>query len=329
MLCAKPGRTTMERQFEAATFDLNKTHVTTHVDLTDAEGVVIYDSDNHLYTGRSLIAFNDVRQTLAGGYGALLALCEGRFQHQRCMWRCYHGKDIIGALTVRKPKLESVALHSAAAVQDRALHRAHWQWHRLVRRRGLVPQYLQPLRRLTAYVQAVKRGGAPAHADVRASAEVNTLANALEGMREELEGRDYAATYVQASDARAEEPARRYPGNVRTACGRQAWTNTQRQRFADNLRHECGRAEHLLRQLVRLAEVERLKTLPSKTEVDLAQLARQVCAELSGAAAARQVLCELDAPGEPCRVEGDMVLLKRAADQPAGETPSSFFSARR
>ena len=56
---------------------------------------------------------------------------------------------------------------------------------------------LQPLRQLTEYVLAVKRGERPAAPELKANSDVNTLAAALEEMREELEGRDYAATFVQ------------------------------------------------------------------------------------------------------------------------------------
>lgn len=303
----------LEREFEAAIFDLSKTHVTTHVYLADTEGVVIYDSDNDLHTGRGLIAFNDVRQTLAGGYGAR----SSRFVKEDSSTSVlhvaapvYHGKDIIGVLTVRKPKLDQwpfiqqrrskIVLSTALIGSGIALFVG-----------AVLFWYLQPLRRLTAYVQAIKRGERPAMPNLRASADVNTLANALEDMREELEGRDYAATYVQTLTHELKSPLAAIQATSELLAEGQM-DEPQRQRFADNLRHECGRAEHLLRQLVRLAEVERLKTLPSKVEVDLGQLARQVCAELSAAAAARQVRCELDTPGEPCRVNGDAVLMKHA-----------------
>jgi two-component system sensor histidine kinase CreC len=303
----------LEREFEAAIFDLSKTHVTTHVYLADTEGVVIYDSDNDLHTGRGLIAFNDVRQTLAGGYGAR----SSRFVKEDSSTSVlhvaapvYHGKDIIGVLTVRKPKLDQwpfiqqrrskIVLSTALIGSGIALFVG-----------AVLFWYLQPLRRLTAYVQAIKRGERPAMPNLRASADVNTLANALEEMREELEGRDYAATYVQTLTHELKSPLAAIQATSELLAEGQM-DEPQRQRFADNLRHECGRAEHLLRQLVRLAEVERLKALPSKVEVDLGQLARQVCAEHSGAAAARQVRCELDTPGEPCRVNGDAVLMKHA-----------------
>jgi two-component system sensor histidine kinase CreC len=244
----------------------------------------------------------DVYRTLKGAYGAR----SSRFDKDDSSTSTLHvaapvydGEKIIGVLTVRKPKLDQwpfiqqrrskIVLSTVLIGSGIALFVG-----------AVIFWYLQPLRRLTAYVQAVKRGERPTMPNLRASAEVNTLATALEDMREELEGRDYAATYVQTLTHELKSPLAAIQATSELLAEGKM-DEPQRKRFADNLRHECDRAEHLLQQLVRLAEIERLKALPSKTEVDLAQLARQVCAELSGAAAARQVRCELDAPTSPHR----------------------------
>jgi two-component system sensor histidine kinase CreC len=303
----------VERRFEAAIFDLTKTQITTHVYLTDEHGVVIYDSDNDLNTGRDLGTAKDVYLTLKGAYGARSSRSkkdDSRTSVLHVAAPVYDGKNIIGVLTVRKPKLDQWPF-----IQQR---RSKIQLSSVLIGSGIALfvgavlfWYLQPLRRLTAYVQAIKRGERPSLPNLRASADVNTLAVALEEMREELEGRDYAATYVQTLTHELKSPLAAIQATSELLA-EGTMDAEQRQRFTDNLRHESSRAEHLLRQMLRLAEVERLKALPVRTEVDLCHITHQAVAELAGAAAAKQVLCDVMLPTEVCPLQGDPALLQHA-----------------
>lgn len=305
----------LERTFNAAIFDLEKTRVGTHVYLTDAKGVVVFDSDSELHTGRDLSEYLDVNLTLAGKYGARSSRyvpndSSTSVLHVAAPVYAADGKKVLGVLTVRKPKMDqwffvqqrrsriqisTLLIGAGIALFIGAV--LYWVW--------------QPLQRLTAYIQAIKRGERPARPDLRQSMEVNTLANALEDMREELEGRDYAATFVQTLTHELKSPL----AAIRATSELLAENNmdeAQRRKFTASLQQECERTEHLIRQLLRLAEVERQKSLQKREALDLRQVVEQACAELKGAADARSVTWKMELPEAVCTVEGDAALLRRA-----------------
>ena len=302
----------LKRQFDARVFDLTKTKVNVHAYLTDKKGIVLFDSDEGKLEGKDLSKSNDVRFTLAGAYGARST----RIDPHDSATSILHigapvrdGKDIIGVLTVRKPKLDQWFF-----VQQR---RSKIQISTLLIGAGIALfigavfyWVLDPLRQLTTYVLAVKRGERPARPDLRASSDVNMLATALEEMREELEGRDYAATYVQTLTHELKSPL----AAIRATSELLAENNmddAQRKRFVESLRVETERTEHLIRQLLRLAEVERQKSLNKKASVDLREVVEQAMAELASMAEAKCVRIEPQFD-EPAIIEGDETLLKRA-----------------
>ena len=303
----------LDRRFNAAVFDLEKTHVGTQVYLTDAKGVVIYDSDNDLHTGRDLSEYRDVNLTLAGRYGARSSRyipSESSTSVLHVAAPVYDGKDVLGVLTVRKPKIDQWFF-----VQQR---RSRIQISTLLIGAGIALfvgavlfWVLHPLRRLTAYVQSVRRGERPARPDLGDSMEVNTLANSLEAMREELEGRDYAATFVQTLTHELKSPLAAIRATSELL-GENHMDEAQRRRFTETLRQECERTEHLIRQLLRLAEVERQKSLQKHDSLDLRQVVEQACAEFTSAAEAKGVRWNLRLPDSPCLLAGDEALLRRA-----------------
>lgn len=303
----------LDQKFDALIFDLHKTKLTAHVYVTDAKGIVLYDSDNDLHTGMDLSTFNDVRLTLQGKYGARSSRTVKNDSSTSTLFvgaPIYDGKDIIGVLSVRKPKLDQWFF-----VQQK---RSNIQLSTILIGTGIalfiglvIYWVLQPLRQLTEYVLAVKRGERPAAPELKANSDVNTLAAALEEMREELEGRDYAATFVQTLTHELKSPL----AAIRATSELLAENNmdeAQRKKFADALRNECERTEHLIRQLLRLAEVERQKTLQTRREVDLRSVVQHATSELVSMAEAKGVSFKTVLPDASCTITGDESLLHRA-----------------
>lgn len=305
----------LDRRFNAAIFDLEKDRVGTQVYLTDARGVVIYDSENDLHTGLDMSEYRDVALTLAGKYGAR----SSRYIADQASTSVLHvaapvydtdGKTVIGALTVRKPKVDqwffvqqrrsriqisTLLIGSGIAAFIGAV--LYWVW--------------QPLQRLTVYIQAIKRGERPPRPDVRESMEVNTLANALEEMREELEGRDYAATFVQTLTHELKSPL----AAIRATSELLAENNmdeAQRRKFTENLRQECERTEHLIRQLLHLAEVERQKSLQNRKEFALLDVVGRACKEVAAAAEAKGIAWDIVPVPDSSPMYGDAALIQRA-----------------
>lgn len=303
----------LDQKFDAFIFDLHKTKLSAHVYVTDAKGIVLFDSDNDLHTGMDMSTFNDVRLTLQGKYGARSSRTVKNDSSTSTLFvgaPIYDGKDIIGVLSVRKPKLDQWFF-----VQQK---RSNIQLSTILIGTGIalfiglvIYWVLQPLRQLTEYVLAIKRGERPPAPELKANSDVNTLAAALEEMREELEGRDYAATFVQTLTHELKSPL----AAIRATSELLAENNmdeAQRKKFADALRNECERTEHLIRQLLRLAEVERQKTLQTRKQLDLRDVVQHAVNDLSAIAAAKEVHCRVSVPEATCEIHGDESLLHRA-----------------
>lgn len=304
----------LERRFYAPIFDIAKSQVTAQVYVTDAAGKVVYDSEDSKRVGQDLAQMRDVLLTLKGLYGARSTRADPADSSTSVMHVAApirHGQRIIGALTLRKPKVDQwpfveqrvqkvrlslLLIGSGIALFVSAV--LYWVLH--------------PLRRLTAYMQAVERGERPAMPSLRSSQEVQSLATALESMRDELEGRDYASRYVQTLTHELKSPLAAIRATSELLA-EGVEDEAQRQRFLHSLRSETERTEHLIRQLLRLAEVERMKSLPKPAEIDFSPVVRHAVAELSAAAEAKQVQLQLDVlPDAPMLVLGDEMLLRRA-----------------
>jgi two-component system, OmpR family, sensor histidine kinase CreC len=304
----------LERRFFAPIFDIAKSQVTAHVYVTDADGKVVYDSENSKRVGQDLAQKRDVLLTLKGLYGARStrgdpADSSSSVMHVAAPIR--QGENIIGVLTVRKPKIDQWPFVEQR-VQKVRLSLLLIGTGIALFVSAVLYWVLHPLRRLTAYIQAVERGERPAMPSLRSSQEVQTLAIALESMRDELEGRDYASRYVQTLTHELKSPLAAIRATSELLAEGVA-DEPQRQRFLHSLRSETDRTEHLIRQLLRLAEVERMKSLPKPAAVDLVQVVQHAVAELGAAAEAKQVKLELAiAPDRPVMLQGDEMLLRRA-----------------
>lgn len=304
----------LERRFHAPIFEIIKKRVGCHVYVTDRDGVVIYDSDEGKLEGESLADMRDVALTLRGVYGARSTRTDATLEKSSVLHiaaAIHDGDEVIGVLTVRKPKLD--------------------QWELLERRRlriifssGLIALgillfcaavlfwVLRPLRRLTDYALKVSAGKRPPLPALGGGMEVGTLGAAIETMREELEGRDYATGYVQTLTHELKSPL----AAIRAAAEllqEPAMPEADRQRFLANLQAESDRAERLLRQMLRLSEVERKKALQQHERLDWTSLIANAVAESAAQAGPRQVTLDWDAAAAPaCHVTGERALLHRA-----------------
>ncbi len=304
----------LERRFHAPIFEIIKKRVGCQVHVTDRNGLVIYDSDEGKLEGQSLADMRDVVLTLRGVYGARSTRTDAALEISSVLHIAapiHDGDEVIGALVVRKPKLD--------------------QWEILERRRlriilssGLIAigilsfcaavlfWVLRPLRRLTDYTRQVSAGKRPPLPELGGGMEVGTLGAAIETMREELEGRDYATSYVQTLTHELKSPLAAIRGTAELL-QEPGMAEPDRQRFLTNLQTESDRAERLLRQLLRLSEVERRKTLQQREKINLATLVSDAVDESGAHASPRGVRFDWDESEAPTAIiTGERALLHRA-----------------
>ena len=301
------------RRFDALIFDLHKHQVGTHIYLTDNKGIVVFDSDGGKREGMDLSGRLDVGLTLAGRYGArttwenkgnastavlYVAAPIGDRAHPR------------GVLTVYKPKRDMLPL---VGERRRIIYLAC----------GLIGGGIifliaavflwlfRPIGKITEYARAIERGERPPKPKIGIGREVNTLARALDSMRDALEGRSYVEHYIQTLTHEMKSPLAAIRGAAELLNEEMPAAN--RQHFLNNILAETARSERLINRLLELAAIESRPHLDEPEDLDFRHIVARAIdqarplAEVAGA--------DLDGPATdptPLPVRGDAFILRAA-----------------
>ncbi len=167
LLAPEAWRTGMEslkaKSLNARIYNLMKDKVLMDFYITDAEGVIIYDSGNAAETGDDYNIYFDVYRTLRGEYGARSSRLDEEDPTSSVMYvgaPIMNDDEIIGVLSVYKPQ-RSMLLFIIETKQR--LIRLGLIAVGLVLALGwLLSKWVtQPLRRLTQYAAAVSKGERP------------------------------------------------------------------------------------------------------------------------------------------------------------------------
>jgi two-component system sensor histidine kinase CreC len=164
------------------------------------------------------------------------------------------------------------------------------------------------LERLTDYALAVRDGQAGSPPQSRAR-EIAALVEAFEEMRVALEGKAYVERYTQTLTHEFKAPL----SSIRGAAELLAENPPEpdRSRFLANLRAESERLQLIVDQLLELAALESRRGGAALSEIDLADVVREVRDAAEGAAATRGIRLEQELGG-PARVRGERFLLVQA-----------------
>ena len=296
-----------QRKVDAEVFSLHKSRIGLNVSLVDAAGRVLYDSSG-VEPGTDYSAFNDVKRTLEGRYGAratrLVKDDPGTSVMHVAAPVLVRGERS-GVLTVSKAKSDQ-----AFFVGQR---RRDILWATALIGTGLLAflaavfvWLFRPMQRLSEYTSAVSRGERPPLPKLGRGQEAGMLGAAVEQMREQLEGREYAGRYVRTLTHELKSPLAAIRGAAELLG--EEMPAEQRRRFLDNIRNESARAGHIIARLLRLSEVEQMKSLERREPLDFRAIAQDAVAEIQ----ARDVRLEVVNEGTPESCEGDPFLLRLA-----------------
>ncbi len=299
------------RRFEARIFEHLKTRVGLDAYLTDARGVVVFDSQGRR-TGQDLSGFRDVFLTLRGDYGARST----REDPDNPLTSILHvaapvgdPQAPLGVLTVYKPQADAFPLirHRRRTILAgialigtgvALLITVVFLW------------LFRPIGNLTAYARAIGRGERPPLPRLGIGREVNTLAGALESMREALEGRRFAERYIQTLTHEMKSPLAAIRGAAELLD--EEMPPADRRRFLANIRAETARTERLITRLLELAAVESKGRLDNPATVDLVPLVRGVLEQAAPLVEVGHVTLDPHLPDHPAPVRGDAFILATA-----------------
>lgn len=294
---------------QADIWGLRKEAVNHRIYVTDASGKVLLDSAG-VAVGQDYSRWNDVYLTLRGQYGARSSREDPDDPDSSVMYVAAPIKDggkIVGVVSVAKPN------SSLQPYIDRSQRRLAWLGAGLIALGllvgGLLSWWLSgALRRLTQYAQAVSEGRRAELPRYRGG-EMAQLADAVERMRTQLEGKDYVERYVHTLTHELKSPLAAIRGAAELLDGEMP--AEQRARFVGNIAGESERLQQLIERLLSLAQVEQRQGLEEVGKVDLREIAASL---LEGQAARiqRQRLRVENRLEGPCEVRGEQFLLRQA-----------------
>lgn len=195
---AKAFAQLQHRPFRANISGIVKVRNEYHVYMTDAQGKVLFDSENKA-VGQDYSRWNDVWLTLRGQYGARSTAKDAADPNSTVMYVAapiISDGRIIGVLTVGKPNA------AMAPVIKRSERRILWASAVLLGialaiGAGMVWWINRSIARLTRYADSVTENR-PLALPALGSSELRKLAQALESMRIKLEGKNEIEQYVYA-----------------------------------------------------------------------------------------------------------------------------------
>lgn len=298
------------RQLGARIHQLEKSSVVLRVYLTDARGIVVFDSDAGRDEGKDYSRWQDVSRTLRGEYGARATrevASDPRTSIHYVAAPLRRDGRVVGVLSVGKPVSELGGLIGA---MRRRIARAALVGVVLAAAAGVGVAFwiARPLRRLVRFSDAVAAGQRVPLPGF-AGREMRELARSLEGMREALSGRRQAEEAIRALTHEIKAPLAGIQASAELL-GEEP-PEAERRRFLGHIQAETTRIGTLVERMLELAALEGRAALEAPQALDLAALVGEAIAAESALAAHKGVRLQAF-PSAGLRVSGDGLLLRQA-----------------
>jgi two-component system, OmpR family, sensor histidine kinase CreC len=302
-----------ERRPRANIWGIQKTRIEGRIYIVDRHGIVLVDSAGR-DVGKDYSRWNDVYLTLRGHYGARSTLDMPDDPTSSVMYVAapiHDGPAIVGAVTVAKPN------RTVQPVIERAERRLTVLGAGLILSGLLIGALLSlwlsgAIRRLTGFALAVsagKRASVPQLPGI----ELRQLAEALESMRTQLEGKAYVERYVQTLTHELKSPLAAIAGaaELLRSDTQNDMQPAHRERFLKNIETETTRLQSLSERLLHLAQVEQRRGLEERVSMGLSALVDELLDPQLPRLQARNIQAENQVPGE-ATVIGERFLVRQA-----------------
>lgn len=319
------------RELVAKVWQFSKHQIAFRLSITDARGVVVYDSEGK-DVGRDNSRWRDVYSTLRGQYGARSSP-EVPGDRTRTVMHV--------AAPIYQPSPDDAATTTTAADPPRriigvlTLSQANRTFEPFIEasrkdivRRGvwliglsalialaMTAWFLTGIQRLRRYAQAVSAGQLVAPPPRRRD-ELGDLGAALQTMREKLDGKAYVEEYVQSLTHELKGPLAAIRGAAELLD--EPLPEEDRRRFARHIRAQEERLTETIDKLLQLAEVEQRGWLRKQEPIELADLLDHAVEDCAAKLAAAELTLEVER--QPKAVDaaragalrGDPYLLRQA-----------------
>ena len=260
----------LEREPNALIWDVSKKSVNARVYVTDARGIVLFDSAGEA-AGTDYSQWRDVARVLRGEYGARSTREDPDDPQSSSMYVAapvlQHGK-LIGVLSVSKPV--AALMPYADRARDRVMRAGILLLAiSAVIGVGFTLWLVWSLNRLRDYALAVAEGKR-ATPPVGGGRQLSVLAKSLALMREKLDGKQYVEHYVQSLTHELKSPLTAVRGAAELL--QESPSAEDGQRFARNIGEQAERMQRIIERLLDLVRVEQLQNPEERRRIVLAEL---------------------------------------------------------
>jgi two-component system sensor histidine kinase CreC len=299
----------VQREPQAKIWGVAKESVDFRVYLTDARGIVVYDSDG-IALGADYSQWHDVARVLRGEYGARSTRDDPADPTTSVMYVAapvLKAGQLIGVLSVAKP------MTALSPYAERARERVRRAGFVLLAASALIGLLFTlwltwSLNRLRNYARAIA-DGEKALAPTAGGRQLSELARSLALMRERLDGKQYVEHYVQSLAHEMKSPLTAVRGAAELLLEEPA--PADRQRFTRHIAEQAERMQQVIERLLALARIEQLQAPEERREIVLGELAAEVVAGRDSQLQARGLTVAII--GEAAvKIDGDPFLLRQA-----------------
>ncbi len=306
---ARAVQAALQRQPGASIYGIDKNSIDLRIYLTDTRGIVLYDSQ-HQFTGQDFSRWLDVSRVLRGEYGARQSRSDPAnpatsVMHVAAPVR--QNGELIGVISLAKP------MTSIAPFLERANSRVRHSGLVLLAISALIGLFFtawlsHSIHRLRDYARNVSEGR-KAEPPTGGGRQLTELAQALAGMREKLEGKQYVERYVQNLAHEMKSPLTAIIGSAELL--QDELPAADRQHFVGTINEQSARLQSIIDRMLLLARVEQLQSPGEREPFEPAVLLQQLVHERQPQLDSRQLACRLDLHAG-LQLRGDAFLLQQA-----------------
>lgn len=306
---AKAVRAASLRSPEAKIYGVNKTSVDFRVYVTDARGIVRFDTQPDTL-GADYSQWRDVALVLRGEYGARSTRSDPTDPSSSVMYVAapiLHEGKLIGALAVAKP---SATIRPYAQRAEERIRRAGMLLIGISSLIGLLFTFwlAWSINRLRNYALAVAEGR-KALPPTHGGRQFSELAQALAQMRARLDGKQYVETYVQNLAHEMKSPLTAISGAAELL--HEDLPAIDREKFIGSISDQTRRLKEIIDRMLQLAHLEQLQTPGSSETIPLTDLLVEIERERMLVLQSVQIEFTVTVDTK-LTVRGDRLLIKQA-----------------
>ncbi|WFB50381.1 two-component system sensor histidine kinase CreC [Vibrio coralliilyticus] len=298
------------REPEARIWEIGKKAINHRIYITDKDGIVIADSWQQ-DVGEDYSRWNDVYLTLRGQYGARSTAEDPDDPLSTVMHVAapiYHKGEIIGSVTVAKSN-RSVQPFIDLSKRN-VLFWMVWMSGLVLLAGALFAWRIHSaLNKLENYAVKMGQGEKVTKPTFRVFYEYGTLSDALENMRNQLDGKQYVEEYVQTLTHELKSPLSAIKGASEIL--QMPLSGEKVARFATNIERESDRMQSLIDKLLELARLEKQPHLDKQESINIKVMLDEIVSASDARLNAKGVACEASISSD-FELVGDSFMFQQA-----------------